>query len=209
MPTETTRDPATGTPNPTTEELEGEVPGFRPTRTRTPDTPTRTLPADTPKVWDPTSPEGSPSPSSSPAGDSPSMSSPRTSSSPGSTPDDDGPPQPTANPEDLEELVGALVHLGLGTPALMLNERRTPGTTVWLLDADDVANIAGPIARIAARRVPAVDGETSDVVDGLLATIGLGGYVMKNVHAERELRAAAGGATIERPGRLVDEVPVG
>ncbi len=196
MPTETTQGP--GSTSPTDEEPEpllGEVPGFRrpPDRHPTNDPPTRTLPADTPTVTSSTT-EG---PSQSPSDGSQSPRTGPSSSSPAST------PEPPADPTALEPLAGEVIRLLVGVPAFAVNERRTPGTDIWLLDDQDIEAIAGPLSRIAARRLPAGEG-TSDVVDGAMAVLGMGGYVMKNLDRERRMRAVRGGATLEAPGGVID-----
>lgn len=163
----------------------GTVPGFRPQPTRTPtqDPPTQTLPADTPTV-SPGMPEGDAG--SADYADSPNMSRPRASSSPGSTIDAD----------DVKPLVEMVVKL----PMLWLNDRRAPGTDIWLPDDQDQGAIVDPLARIVARHTPELDDDTGDVVDGILAIAGIGGYGLKHSMRERRARAEQGrrgAATIE------------
>lgn len=58
--------------------------------------------------------------------------------------------------------------------------------TLWLADQDDLDAIAPPLSRIAARHAPMDGGPVGDVGDVIEATIGAGGYGIKNMIAGRE-----------------------
>ena len=176
MDTETTRPPATSTPTstPDPDPTLGSPPGYQqtPSRRRSPDQATRSLPPDWPTVADDAPADESLSPSGS-------LTTPSQVS--------------TGDPEACAELVTTAARI----PTLFLNRRRGAGTDLWLLDDQDTEAICEPLGRILARHAPLGDDETNDLFDGLLAGMGVGGYVLKNVEAERKLSAQRGGATIE------------
>jgi len=73
----------------------------------------------------------------------------------------------------------------------LVNARLSPDDLTWLLDENDVEQIAPPLARITARHAPMPNGgQATDVADMVEAVIGIIGYVMKNMSARAQARAA-------------------
>lgn len=56
---------------------------------------------------------------------------------------------------------------------------------VWIADKEDETDVGDPAGDILARHAPDMDG---DIVDGVLALIGLAGYIAKSLARRRELR---------------------
>ncbi|MGI8685115.1 MAG: hypothetical protein ACR2MO_08535 [Acidimicrobiales bacterium] len=83
-----------------------------------------------------------------------------------------------------------LLGLGLGMGTMVVHHRLSPGDNlVWIADEEDTAAICVPLSRIIARRVSIADGAVSDLSDGIGATVGMAGYVMKNWRRQAEERA--------------------
>lgn len=87
--------------------------------------------------------------------------------------------------EELEKPIGALV--GIASLGVHYARRAPRDTTLWIADDEDVAMIAGPLSRIAARHSPVGAGEASDLIDGLTAGLGVANYGLKNIRAQAEL----------------------
>jgi len=93
----------------------------------------------------------------------------------------------TADPATFASLIG----LGLGMAGLALHARLAPGENpCWLVDEQDQAAIAGPLARIMARRVKVTAGAAGDVADGIELFVGGAGYVVKNLNAQAAMVTA-------------------
>jgi hypothetical protein len=176
--TETTHPQATQPPQTPQEPLLAPSPGFRaPTPPRAADQPLRTLPADTPTIHDQPRAE-------EPEPDGPDLSTSKVTPSQVST-------------GELEALLG-LVTTAVRIPTMLVNDRRGPGTALWLLEPEDEATICGPLAAILARHAPMGDGDSSDIIDGMIAGVGVGGFVLKNLQRERQLRARYGAMSVEQ-----------
>jgi hypothetical protein len=104
--------------------------------------------------------------------------------SPGSTPTSGRSRASTADWRDFAELTGTLVALASVGVRFARTRRRQLPEGVWMADEDDQAAIGVPLARIAARHSPLEGGDSSDVVDGLVAMVGVAGYAVKNIDAE-------------------------
>ena len=176
----------TTTPTEAPEEIEADLPGWLP--------PVR-QPSDDPLDPEVTTTirEGRPSPSPP---------------DPGPASGDESPPRPTmtskgpgrspgfTDPAAFLGVTGALV--GLASMGVHYARRAPEG--LWLADEEDVANIAGPLARIAARHSPVSGTEANDVGDALAAAVGVAGYAMKNLARE----AAAKSAPLEQQATQPD-----
>lgn len=106
-----------------------------------------------------------------------------------SAPGNLGPSQvSTADPAALESLIGVAFN-ALG---LLLHSRLTPGddNAVWIPDEQDVAEVAGPLSRIVARRVKVADRVAGDLTDLVDAGVAAAGYTVRNIGEAHELRAA-------------------
>lgn len=75
----------------------------------------------------------------------------------------------------LEQLAG----LGLAMASLGLNRTIGRGNGAWIMHDEEQTAIAAPLARIAARRVPAGDGVAGDVSDGIVAGMATAGYAAR------------------------------
>lgn len=64
----------------------------------------------------------------------------------------------------------------------------------WLMDPEEVSSIALPVARIIARRVPAIpegaDSSSSDLLDGVTAVVGIFGYGLRCLMQRAETKIA-------------------
>lgn len=112
---------------------------------------------------------------------------------------DDEPTGPTTSPpstgpspastradwRDFRELLHTIVALVSVGVRFSRTRRRQLPEHIWVADEADQEAIGDPLARIAARHTPITGGDAGDVVDGLLATVGVAGYAVKNLNAER------------------------
>lgn len=88
--------------------------------------------------------------------------------------------------EAVATVLGLLLKF-LSTLAHWALAPRRPRNDVWLADEDDLATIAPPLARIAARHLPVARFITSDLADGLMAGVGVSAYVEKNLDRRAQL----------------------
>lgn len=92
----------------------------------------------------------------------------------------------------LLQLVGVLVHRVRRRPVLFVS---TPdgiaAVPVWVPDDGQAAAIAEPLSRIAARRVPAGAGASSDLWDAGEAALATVGFVIGELDEETTARAQA------------------
>lgn len=112
-----------------------------------------------------------------------------------------------------------VISAGLLAVSGLLNERFAldEGDPTWLMDGDQVDEIAGPLARVAIRRIPMVpedgsDTNASDVMDVVTAVVSVAGYVLGNLRQRaairREMRLAMTGDVPQGDhGRPADEAP--
>jgi hypothetical protein len=99
----------------------------------------------------------------------------------------DDPPRPPIDGRVVGEVFAALLKFLSVVVHWVLAPRR-PHNDVWIADDQDLAAIAPPLARIAARHIPLARFVTSDVADGLLAGAAVTAYVDKNLDAAAQLR---------------------
>lgn len=102
-------------------------------------------------------------------------------------------PASTADPSlfvDLTRTAVGIASLGIGW--LRARQRHAPAIAgAWIADEQDQAAIGDPLARIAARRVPAVAGAANpDVADGIEAVMGTVNYGLRHFDAEAQMLAA-------------------
>lgn len=93
----------------------------------------------------------------------------------------------------LEQMVGLGVGLGgLGLHHTFAPEHKVGPNGLWLVDDEDLAGIARPLARIVGRRLPkAARGKVNpDVIDGLEVMVATSAYAMKNMQEGVLVRAA-------------------
>lgn len=113
-------------------------------------------------------------------------------------------PASTADPSlfvDVARTAVGIASIGVGW---LRAKRHGPAIAqAWIADEEDQANIGDPLARIAARRIPAAAGEAApDVVDGIDALMGTVNYGLRHARAEAETIAHfAGGAADEEPAQ--------
>lgn len=101
---------------------------------------------------------------------------------------------PLKAPKAWRSLIAEVLR-GAGDTA---NERLAPaGSDLWLLDERD-EQIADPLARIAARRVPDI-GKTPDVADAVVAAFILVRYVAKQINIMTSLRRQFRDSRAARP----------
>jgi hypothetical protein len=95
-----------------------------------------------------------------------------------------------ASTAELAKSFAEITHLLVGLVSLAVRFVRTRRQhlpdEVWIADKHDQAAIGDPLARIAARHSPLESGDTTDVADGLMATVGIAGYAVKNLTLEQE-----------------------
>ncbi len=91
------------------------------------------------------------------------------------------------DPAVFAEPIGAAV----GMASVVVHYARKAPADLWIADDDDIANIAGPLARIAARHSPIAGGEASDLADGISAALGVANYAVKNIRATAQLAPQA------------------
>lgn len=144
----------------------------------------------------PVSPSPPPSPTSEP-GPSPSSSPTPTSEAAEGLPPL-GPVADPAPPSSTPASTDALDHaarLLVGLAGLGLHWRLSPGAnTGWIPTEDETADIAAPLARIAARRLPVGTGVPNDLADGAEALLASGNYALRNLTTPAEpLEAPAEG----------------
>ena len=101
-----------------------------------------------------------------------------------------GPPTPTPSPASSESYRQAIA-MGLQVGTLAINARLDPAGSRWLPTDEEVEAMAEPLARIAARHSPVTVGGSSDVMDGIEATVAVGGYVFRNIIEAKIAEAAA------------------
>ncbi|MEO3786176.1 hypothetical protein ABGB12_22845 [Actinocorallia sp. B10E7] len=106
------------------------------------------------------------------------------------------------------DVAQALIGSVLVAAGHLLNARLADGAEegirAWLVDQDDLRNIATPLARIATRQAPLPQGEgsASDATDLLMAGAGALAYLVKNLN-----RAAVRRAPVPRPRAAGDDEP--
>lgn len=105
---------------------------------------------------------------------------------------------PLKAPKAWRELIRETVR-GAGNAA---NENVAPGTDLFLTDERD-EEIADPLSRIAARRVPDI-GKNPDVADAVVAVFILARYVAKQINLFTALRRHARAAGMARPTQAGD-----
>jgi hypothetical protein len=105
-----------------------------------------------------------------------------------------------ASTRDVATLSGALVGViatGVGFVSLALHAWRTPGdaNAVWLATETEMQDIAAPLSRIVARRLPAglASGDAGDAAQALTATAA---YTARNAVEEVAYRRGARGAAV-------------
>lgn len=84
--------------------------------------------------------------------------------------------------------------MAVGMATMLLHAWRTPGedNQVWQATEEEMADMAGPIARIVDRRVPKSIGGNSDVGDALDFGMAATAYSMRNIDEERAWKAREG-----------------
>lgn len=104
------------------------------------------------------------------------------------------PQAPTPSPASTDPaLLLELAHTVVGIASIGVGwlRARRHGPAIakaWIADEADQANIGDPLARIAARRIPAGVGHAApDVVDGIDALMGTVNYGVSHAKAEAEL----------------------
>lgn len=97
----------------------------------------------------------------------------------------------------LVTLLGFVVHLARRRPAIATADGPL---RVWVPNPAQAEAIAGPLASIAARRIPVGDGDTNDVVDGVMAGIAVTGYTIEQLELEQLARAQAAAETAATAG---------
>lgn len=119
----------------------------------------------------------------------------------GDGPGSSGPEKPSPASTDLtkrtshvkaaSEIVSATLRAATG----LVNSRLAVDDDdhTWLMDDEEVREIARPVARIIVRRVPIPEGSdtsASDVADGITAVVGLVSYLIRCMGERAELRRA-------------------
>jgi hypothetical protein len=97
--------------------------------------------------------------------------------------------------EALTPLVAmAVTMLGMGLHLLRGSRKLVAGDgtliRVWVPAEDQATAIAEPLARIAARHAPVGDGDTNDVVDGVMAGVAVVGYSIGQFELEAVAKQA-------------------
>ena len=101
------------------------------------------------------------------------------------------PKLPSSSPASIARADAAsfepILGVAFGFAGVMAHNRLAPGDNpVWIPDEEDTDAVCKPLSRIIARHTPITGDAGGDLVDGLEATIGAGGYVLKNLNMQRE-----------------------
>jgi hypothetical protein len=85
---------------------------------------------------------------------------------------------------------GQAVKTLTGLVASFITTEEEKDYELWRADEDDIESISAPASRIIWRRLPD-DAKGSDTIDLLQLTLGIAGYLGKNLKTQREIRRAA------------------
>lgn len=147
--------------------------------------------ADLPGFDPPENPPPTPSPSGPPRG-SDGFSEADAAEATGLPPEPGRRTSTRASTEDVRTALRALVQLVLSLVTAILNRRLAPeGSDTWKADEEDMAAIGEPLAKIAARHIPASDVLVGDVADGIAAGVGTANYALKNLRRADQERPQA------------------